>query len=150
MSVWRAVAMGAALLSILVLGACTEDKSAPEPEKAVTSSDVKKEFGEAVQTLKDYTYAQRQEYYRKVTEEINGIDAKIDALKEDIKTKSDEVKESIEERIERLRERQSAARERLEEMMESSENAWNEMKEGMQKALDEVKDAYKNAAGELS
>jgi len=120
MSVWRSGVMSWALFSILVFGGCSEDKPAPEPQKTVTTSDVKKEFGEAVQTLKDYTYEQRQEYYRKMTEELNQIDAKIDALKQDIEAKPEEAKKSLQERLAQLKERQTAAHERLKEILWST------------------------------
>jgi len=150
MNVRRMVAMGLILLLVLAWGACSEDKSPPESEKTVTSSDVKKEFGEAFQSLKDYTYEQREEYFRKANEELDQLDASIDALKKDIETKSDEMKKSLENRLEKLKERQSAAKERLRKMMGSSENAWKEMKEGMQQALDDLKKGYEDAMAELS
>ncbi|MBI4775266.1 MAG: hypothetical protein HY788_14040 [Deltaproteobacteria bacterium] len=151
MNIFRAGAIGAVLLTMVFLGGCSKEESSPEPQQSVTtSSDVKKEMGEAVQALKDYTYEQRDEYLGKIDEQLDRIDARIEELKEKIETKSDEVRQTFRERIDRLKESQAAAREELDKLRDSSGDAWNEMMKGMQDALDKLEEEYKSAAAELS
>jgi len=152
MNILRAGAIGAALLMILVWGACSREEPAPpEPETSVTSPNVERETatGEAVQAPMDYTYEQRYEFLRDMNEELNRMEAGIDELKEEIKTKSDEAQQALQERVEQIEERQAAARERLNAMKQPTADAWDDMKKGMQDALDSVKQAYDNAAAEL-
>jgi len=151
MKLGRIGAVSAVFLSVLILGGCSEDKKAPEPENAVTSSDVGKEVGEAEKKPGTYTQDRHQDYYLKVTEQLNQIEAKIDELKKDLAGQSDEVKSTFQERVERLEKRESAAREQLKQLMNTAtEASWHALEKGMQEALDELEKSHKELAAELS
>jgi len=116
-------------------------------EGKVTSDEMRKQAGEALDAVKKFAGQQKAEYQQKIEEELSELGDNIAKLRERAKTATGESLKSLEERIGDLRERQAAAQKKLGEVKAATEQAWSGLREGMDKALLELKKSYESAIG---
>jgi archaellum component FlaC len=116
-------------------------------EGKVTSDELKKQAGEAIDAAKKYAGQQKAEYQQKIEQELADLGENISKLKERAKTATGESLKALEERIGDLRERQTAAQKKLGEVKAATEQAWSGLKEGMDKAVSDLKKSYESAIG---
>jgi archaellum component FlaC len=116
-------------------------------EGKVTSDELKKQAGEAIDAARKYAGQQKAEYQQKIEQELAELGENISKLRERAKSATGESLKAIEERIGDLRERQSAAQKKLGEVKAATEQAWSGLKEGMDKAVSELKKSYESAIG---
>ncbi|QDT40737.1 hypothetical protein Pan241w_07950 [Gimesia alba] len=139
-------------LSLSLLLVACENQNSPAPvssEKKVTSEDVKKEIGEAVDTTKEFTKEKRDEYARQINQKLDDLNKKIaeleakgDKLKEDAKTKWNE-------RLKNLKQNRDQMSQQLEEFNKSSADAWDGLKRDLDIAWTNLKQAYDKTAEEV-
>ncbi len=115
-------------------------------EGKVTGTDVKKQAEETLDAARKYAVQQRDEYQRKMEQELKELGEKIATLKDRAQNATGESLRAIQEKMGVLRERQAAAEKRLGELRSSTYQAWSEMKDGVEKAVAELKKAYEGAA----
>ncbi len=129
-------------VSSLFLVACGDQDEAKEPEPKVTAQDVKKESKEALNTAVAYSEQKKDAYLKKIEDELEAYDQKLDKLKAGAVGLKDDAKDEYKRKIALLEEKKKSASEKLNTLKSASGETWNDMKAGMDKALDELRDTY--------
>ena len=114
----------------LVCG-CQKDTSTSEQlEKA------KAETKEAAQDLKDYTYAQKQEFVQQMQTRLNALNQDLDKLSAKIENSSDTVKAEAKPKLQALRDQANQLSKQLDDVKDASQTTWDSVKAGAEKAYD--------------
>jgi archaellum component FlaC len=111
----------------------------------VTSEEVEKQAQHALDTAKEYTMQEKQEYQKKMESQLADLSKQIDQLKETAKTAKQDVAARLEGTIAKLKKQQEAAEKKLPELRSATSKAWGEVKSGVDKAVDDLKKAYDSA-----
>jgi DNA anti-recombination protein RmuC len=131
-------------LSILLF-TVFDRRSEGDDQQEVTVDEVKQEFGEAIDTVKEFTVQQKEEYQKEAKRRLKEIKENL----EDIKARADKLKTDskieLKNEIENLDKKKDEAEAALAELTNKSGKAWNDMKSGLDKALDEMDEAYRKA-----
>ena len=131
--------MTAALFASLHGSVLAADTGPATPER------VEKQAQQALDTAKEYTMQQKQEYQKKIESQLDELSKQIDQLKEKAKTVKQDAVAKLESTIEELKKKQQVAEERLPELRSATSKAWVEVKAGVDKAMDDLKKAYEKA-----
>lgn len=134
------------LVALCVILGC-EQKSA-EPGK-VTSEEVRRDAGQAVDTGVEYARQTKEEFHKKLEIQLNELDAKIAKLREKGGDLKDEAKNNWDKKMADLETKREAARAKLDEVGASSADAWGDVKKGAQSAWDELDKAFRDASQEF-
>ena len=133
--------------------------SIPNPESAsstsvtaseVTTDDVQREVGEAVDTASAYADQSKDEYQAAMQKKLDELDAKIDKFQARTGAASEDAKvdaqRNYEETMRALREKRQALSKEFDEFKEASSDAWRDVATGLDAAWDDVSSAFSNAA----
>jgi len=140
--------------SLALLSACSGENKADKSETDVTYSDVKKGTKEAMETAKDYTQKQKEEYLRQMNAKLEEFEKEIQDLQEKASSKASELKEASKEKfnqsMEALTEKKEAAAEKLEELKNASAEKWDDVKAGVDSAMDELDKTFEQIRSKFS
>lgn len=118
-----------------------------------TAQDVKKETQELINTLGQYTAAQRDEASKQAKQAIERLDQRIDALESRIDDNWDEmaqpVRQNARANLKALRKQRNELAEAYGAFKNSSASAWDHLKSGFSNAYQSVHDAWEKAEGEF-
>lgn len=115
-------------------------------EKGVTSSeDVTKQAQQTLDTAKEYTMQQKQEYQKKLESQFAELSKKIDELKAKAKTAKQNVTAKWEDTMSELKKKQEATEKKLPELRSATTKAWGDVKAGLDTAMDDLKKTYEKA-----
>lgn len=145
MSRWVWMMMLAALLSS---GAC-EQKPAVQTPGTITSDDVRRDAGQAVNTAAEFSQQTTEEFQKSLEARLRKLDADIAKLRERGVALKDEAKANWDQKMIELEAKRDAARAKLAEVGNSSAEAWKDIQKGAQSAWDELDKAYHDAAREF-
>ena len=118
------------------------------PEKAetqVSSEDVKRETGEALETTKTYFRQEKERYQKEVEATLSELNDKIKDLQSKAEQAGTDTKAKYNEIIEELRKKQEEAQSKLNDLKSKSADAWEDIKSGMDAALENLKNSYNDA-----
>ena len=115
------------------------DAPAPQFEQ------VKKETKEAVQSAKDYAYAQKSEFAEKMKSEIAGLNTQMDQLAAKVETSSAATKEEAKAKLQALREKTAGLNKKLDGVKEATEATWEDTKSGVKQGYEELRDSFNQA-----
>jgi len=133
---------------IVVLLALSLGCGQQEPQKPVTSKDVKQKATEAVQTAKEYLAQQQEKYLKEAQEKLNNLDKEISDLRQQAEKQTGEVQQKLSGQADSLQKKLEAAKAKLAAMKDASGDAWKKLKSGMDSAVDELEKSYKQAETE--
>ncbi|MBI3852245.1 MAG: hypothetical protein HY298_18465 [Verrucomicrobia bacterium] len=100
---------------------------------------------EAAQDMKDYTYAQKNEFVVKMQGQLAEINMDLDQLAAKIEKSSDAAKAEAKPKFEALREQAAKLNQQLDEARNATESTWNDVKAGFKKGYGELKDSFQQA-----
>ncbi len=134
-----------ALLMVVAICASFQGNVIAADKEPSTADEVTKQAQQALDTAKEYTLQQKQEYQKKMESELAELSKRIDELKGKAKTAKQEAAAKLEGTIAELKKKQEAAEKQLPEVGSATSKAWVEVKAGADKAMDELKKAYESA-----
>ena len=106
---------------------------------------VKTETKEAVQDMKDYTFAQKAEFTEKMQNQLAEINRDLDQISAKIEKSSDTTKAEARLKLQALREQVAKLNKKLEETKSATESTWDDVKAGFKKGYSELKDGFQQA-----
>jgi TolA-binding protein len=124
-------------VSVGLWAGCGEKK-----ETKVTSTDVKKEVKEAVNTARAYTQQQKEDYQKQIEGKIRDYDQKLEELKVKAKEVKGETKAEFNRQMDQLRKKKEEASQKLKEMKSATGQAWEDLKSGAEAALDDLEKTF--------
>ena len=99
---------------------------------------------EAAQDMKDYTYAQKDEFVR-LMEPVNALNRDLDQLAAKIEKSSDAVKAEAKPKLQALRDQTAQLNKQLDNARNATESTWDSVKDGFKKAYESSKDGFNQA-----
>ena len=138
--------VAAICVPLFFMASCNNSKKTPEKvETQVSSEDVKRETGEALETTKTYLAQQKEKYQKDAESTLNDLNDKIKGLQSKAEQAGTDTKAKYNEIIEGLRKKQEEAQNKLNDLKSKSADAWEDVKSGMDAALENLKNSYNDA-----
>ncbi len=128
---------------------CLGCGSQEQPQKPVTSGEVKQKVGEAATTTKEYLAQQQAQYYKQAQEKLTDMNQKINELRQEAEKQTGEAKKKLEDQTASLQKQMDETKSKLGAMKESSSEAWQKMKSGLDNAMQDLQKAYNDAKSEM-
>ena len=136
------------LVGLLAAIGC-ERKPADRTPGKVTSEDVRRDAGQAVETAAEFSQQTKEEFQKKLDARLKELDAEIAKLREKGRDLKDEAKANWDQKMADLETKRDAARAKLAEVGQSSAEAWKDVQKGAQSAWDELDKAFRDASNEF-
>lgn len=138
----------AAVAGLFLAIGCERTPTDPTPGK-VTSEDVRRDAGKALETAAKYSQQTKEEFQAKLEARLKELDGEIAKLREKGRELKDEEKLNWDRRMADLETKRETARAKLVEVRHSSEEAWKDVQKGAQSAWDELDKAFQEASDEF-
>ncbi|CAG0941225.1 hypothetical protein BROC_01350 [Candidatus Brocadiaceae bacterium] len=136
--------VAAIFVPLFLMTACS--KETPEKgETHVSTEDVKRETGEALETKKTYLAQQKEKYQKDTESTLNYLSDKIKDLQAKAEQAGTDTKAKYNEIIEGLQKKQGEAQNKLHDLKSKSADAWEDVKSGMDAALENLNNSYNDA-----
>jgi capsule polysaccharide export protein KpsE/RkpR len=116
-----------------------------EPTASQQIEKVKTETKDAVQDMKDYTFAQKAEFTANMQTQLNTINADLDQLQAKIDKSSDAVKAQAQPKVQALRDQSAILKKQLDDAGNATESTWDSVKSSTQKAYDSLKNGFQQS-----
>jgi TolA-binding protein len=137
------------MLAVLFAALGCERNPADRTHGKVTSEDVRRDAGQAVETAAEYSQQTKEEFQKKLEAQLTELDAKIAKLREKGRDLKDEAKVKWDRKMTDLEKKREAARAKLAEVGHSSAEAWKDVRKGAQSAWDELDKSFRDASREF-
>ena len=132
---------------VAVMG-CERKPADPTPG-TVTSEDVRRDAGQAVDTAAEFSQQTKEEFQKNLDARLQEMDARIAELREKGRDLKDQAKANWDQKMADLETKRDAARAKLAEVGQSSAEAWKDVQQGAQSAWDELDKAFHDASREF-
>jgi len=106
---------------------------------------VKTETKQAVQDMKDYTYAEKAEFVKSMQAKLTTLNQDLDKLSAKIDSSSDAVKAEAKPKLQALRDQATKLNQQLVDASNATESTWDSVKAGSQKAYDALAKSFTDA-----
>jgi chromosome segregation ATPase len=129
------------LLSIaaVAVGCNKEQSTSQQMDKVQT------ETKQAAVDMKDYTYAQKDEFVKTMQGQLDALNKDLDQLSAKIDSSSDAVKAEAKPKLQALRDQTAQLNKQLDDVKNATESTWDSVKAGFSKAYDATKDGFNQA-----
>lgn len=127
------------LACVLVAVGCNKDDTSKQLDKAQTKAK------QAADDMKDYTYAQKDAFVKKMQGQLDALKQDLDQLSAKIESSSAQVKAEAKPKLEALRAQQTQLSAQLDKVKAASESTWESVKTGFKSAYDSSKDGFNKA-----
>ena len=129
------------LLSIaaVAVGCNKEQSTSQQMDKVQT------ETKQAAVDMKDYTYAQKDEFVKTMQGQLDALNKDLDQLSAKIDSSSDAVKAEAKPKLQALRDQTAQLNKQLDDVKNATEPTWDSVKAGFSKAYDATKDGFNQA-----
>jgi hypothetical protein len=124
---------------IFVLGCNNDENASKQLAKAQA------EARQAADDMKDYSYAQKDAFVKKMQTQLDVLKKDIDELSAKIDASSDKVKAEAKPKLDALRAQQGQLNGQLDKVKAASESTWESVKAGFKSAYDSSKDGFNKA-----
>ena len=122
-----------------VVGCNKEETTSQQLDK------VKTETKQAAQDMKDYTYAQKDEFVKQMQSQLTALNQDLDKLSAKVESSSDAVKAEAKPKLQALRDQAAQLNKQLDEVKNATESTWDSVKTGTKKAYAAVADSFQQA-----
>jgi hypothetical protein len=126
-----------------------EQKPADRSPGKVTSEDVRRDAGQAVNTAAEFSQQAKEEFQKKLAARLKELDDEIVKLREKGRDLTDKAKANWDQKLAELETKRDAVRAKLAEVGNSSAEAWKDVQKGAQSAWDELDKAVRDASREF-
>jgi hypothetical protein len=106
---------------------------------------VQTETKQDAQDMKDYTFAQKDEFVKDMQIQLTALDQDLDTLSAKIDSSSDDIKAEAEPKLQALRNQSMQLHKQLADAQNATESTWDSVKAGFSKAYDATKDGFNQA-----
>ncbi|MDR4505088.1 MAG: hypothetical protein MRK01_09900 [Candidatus Scalindua sp.] len=137
--------VAAIFIPLFFITSCGSKETPEKAETHVSSEDVKRETGEALETQKTYLEQQKEKYQKGAESTLNDLNDKIKGLQAKAGQAGSDAKAKYNEIIEGLQKKQGEAQNRLNDLKSKSADAWEDVKSGMDAALENLNNSYNEA-----
>ena len=107
--------------------------------------NVKVETKEAAQDMKDYTFAQKDEFVKQMQSQLDALNKDLDQLAAKIDSSSDAVKAEAKPKLQALLDQAAQLNKQLDDAKNATESTWDSVKAGFTKAYDATKNGFNEA-----
>jgi chromosome segregation ATPase len=126
-------------IAVVAVGCNKEQSTAQQMDKVQT------ETKQAAVDMKDYTYAQKDEFVKAMQDQLAALNKDLDTLSAKIDSSSDAVKAEAKPKLQALRDQAAQLNKQLDDAKNATESTWDSVKAGCQKAYDATKDGINSA-----
>ena len=119
---------------------CDQDKTASQQ-----IDQVKTETKQAASDMKDYTFAQKDEFVKYMQGQLTTLNADLDKLSAKIDSSSDAVKAEAKPKLQDLRDQATKLNQQLADDANATETTWDSVKAGTKKAYDSLAASFAEA-----
>ena len=119
---------------------CDKEKTANQQLETV-----KTETKQAASDMKDYTFAQKDEFVKAMQGQLTALNEDLDKLSAKIDSSSDAIKAEAKPKLQALREKTNQLGKQLEAATNSSESTWETVKADSKKAYNELNEEVNQA-----
>lgn len=120
-------------------------KVAAEGKSGVSAQDVKKETKEALGAAKELTVQQKEEFQKKMRDELDRMQKEIDRLAFKTNQAKKETQAELDKVIKALQQQKDATARKLQKMESASGKAWDDLKSGLNASMGELEKSYEKA-----
>jgi chromosome segregation ATPase len=106
---------------------------------------VKTETKQAVQDMKDYTFAQKAEFVAAMQVQLDALNKDLDGLSAKIDSSSDAVKAEAKPKLQALRDQATQLNKQLDESRNATDSTWDSVKSSFSKGYQATKDGFNSA-----
>jgi len=116
-----------------------------EPTAAQQIEKVKTETKQAAQDMKDYTFAQKDEFVKYMQGQLTTLNQDLDKLAAKIDSSSDAVKAEAKPKLQALRDQAATLNQQLADASNATESTWDSVKAGTKNAYTAVQKSFNDA-----
>ncbi len=106
----------------------------------VTLDDVKNDLRDAAETVKGYTYQQREQYQKKMNNVMHELDEQVEELKEKARAGTANARARYDSELADLARQRDALRDRLSRLRAAAPDIWADVKSGVSAAAKDLRD----------
>ena len=106
---------------------------------------VKTETKQAAQDMKDYTFAQKDEFVKYMQGQLATLNQDLDKLSAKIDSSSDAIKADAKPKLQALRDQATKLNQQLAEAQNATESTWDSVKAGSKKAYESLASGFTEA-----
>jgi len=106
---------------------------------------VKTETKQAAQDMKNYTFAQKDEFVKQMQSQLDSLNGDLDQLSAKIDSSSDAVKAEAKPKLQALRDQSAKLNKQLDEAKNATASTWDSVKSGCSQAYEATKDGFNQA-----
>ena len=132
-------------LLLAVLGAAFAAGCNKETTTSEKIGQIQEKTREAATEMKDYSFAQKEEFTAKMESQLAEINQDLDRLAAKIEKSSDEAKAEAKPKFQALRDQAAKLNAKLDEAKNATESSWDSVKAGSKKAYNDLKDGFSQA-----
>ena len=136
------------LAGSLITSGC-ERKPADRAPGKVTSEDVRRDAGQAMNTAVEFSQQAKEDFQKNLDAHLKNMDAEIAKLHEKGRDLKGDAKLKWDQKLADLETKKDAARAKLAEVAQSSGAAWKDVQQGAQSAWDDLDKAFQDASHEF-
>src|ERR1035441_1508682 len=110
---------------------------------------VKTETKQAASDMKDYTFAQKEEFVKYMQSQLTTLNQDLDKLSAKIDSSSDAIKAEAKPKLQALRDQATKLNQQLADAQNATESTWDSVKAGTKSAYESVEDRSEEHTSEL-
>jgi chromosome segregation ATPase len=107
--------------------------------------NIREEAKETAQDMKDYTYAQREEFVATMQRRLDEINRDLDQLAAEVEKSSDAAKAETKPKLQALRDQTARLTSQLAEARSATESTWDSVKAGFKQGYSELENGFNEA-----
>jgi chromosome segregation ATPase len=113
-----------------------------QPTASQQLDNAKAETKQAAQDMKDYTFAEKDEFVKQMQRQLTALDQDLNQLTAKIESSSDTVKADAKPKLQALRDQEAQLNKQLADASNATESTWDSVKSGAKKSYDALKDGF--------
>lgn len=125
--------------AVFAVGCDKEKTTAQQIEAAKT------ETKQAAQDMKDYTFAQKDEFVKYMQGQLTSLNQNLDKLGTKIESSSDAIKADAKPKLQALRDQAAKLNQQLADAQNATESTWDSVKAGTKKAYESMEKGFNDA-----
>ena len=137
--------MPLSFLSVVLCATGCQQPAETPAARADKFDAVAAKTADATQEMKDYTFAEKEEFVTKMQARLDSIKVDLDQISKQIEQSSDQVKNEDRPKLLALRQQTTALEVQLQKAKEANESTWDEVKAGFKKGYGELQDGVTSA-----
>jgi chromosome segregation ATPase len=126
-------------IAVVAVGCNKEQSTSEQMDKVQTETKA------AAVDMKNYTYAQKDEFVKAMQVQLDALNKDLDALSAKIDSSTDAVKAEAKPKLQALRDQTAQLNKQLDGAKDATESTWDSVQAGFSKAYEATKDGFNQA-----